>query len=137
MEQRFILTTQYKVYNDRRLHFARMFWQNIALHIIGVMTIFLFWELSPGQLSNILILCIGPASILMAFIAWRLQKLERAYENHLKEIENYWARESVAGIQSAALSGRLGARILVVLILALGGIVLTIASAIPSSPFTA
>ena len=42
MEQRFILTTQYKVYNDRRLHFARMFWQNIALHIIGVMTIFCF-----------------------------------------------------------------------------------------------
>lgn len=130
MDKNSVLTTQYKVYNDCRLHFGRLFWQNIALHIVGVMAIFLFWKLLPGDISRILMYGVGPASILIAFIAWRLRKLEAIYENHLRDIEDVWIAQGIAGIQRAPISEKLGARILVVIILAGGGIIVTVLSVI-------
>ena len=128
MDKDIILTAQYKVYNERRLHFGRMFFQNIALHIIGIIAIFAFRELSLGKLSLVLLYCVGPASILIAFIAGRLRKLEAVYEHHLRNIEDQWIAEGIEGVQRAPVSGKFGARNLVVIILALGGMLFTLLS---------
>lgn len=128
MDKDIILTAQYKVYNERRLHFGRMFFQNIALHIVGIIAIFAFRELSPGKLSLILLYCVGPACMLIAFIAWRLRKLETIYEHHLRNIEDQWIAHGTEGVQRAPISEKFGARNLVVIILALGGLLFTVLS---------
>jgi hypothetical protein len=133
------LQTQYTVLNERRLHFGRMFWQNIAFHIVGVLAvIYLLIQMKPERSTDVIALvAIGLATLLMSFIAHRLQRLEVIYENHLAAIETHWLATGEAGIQRPPVSGRFSSRLIVIWALGLAGLVfilLGLAGA-PLTPF--
>ncbi|MFO0991876.1 MAG: hypothetical protein U1E67_08105 [Hyphomicrobiales bacterium] len=119
------LQTQYTVLNERRLHFGRMFWQNIAFHIIGVLLVFyLLIQMKVDRPALVVALVvIGLATLLMSFIAHRLQRLEVIYENHLAAIETTWLAAGEAGIQRPPVSGRFSSRLIVIWALALVGLI--------------
>ena len=95
------LQTQYTVLNDRRLHFGRMFWQNIAFHIVGVLLVlYLLIQMKAERPAFIVaLIVIGLATLLMNFNAHRLQRLEVIYETHLAAIETHWLATGEAGIK--------------------------------------
>ncbi|EGF91847.1 hypothetical protein ABI_02790 [Asticcacaulis biprosthecium C19] len=117
------LQTQYATLNDRRLHFGRAFWQSIAFHIACLIAV--AFLLRGLNLSTPLLgaagAALGMATLLMAFIAWRLQRLEVQYEFDLRAIEDHWIAAGETGIQRPAVSGRFGSRLAVVAALALFG----------------
>jgi hypothetical protein len=119
------LQTQYTVLNERRLHFGRMFWQNIAFHIIGVLLVFyLLFQMKVERPAFIIALvAVGLATLLMSFIAHRLQRLEVIYENHLAAIEAHWLATGEAGIQRPPVSGRFSSRLIVIWALGLVGLI--------------
>jgi hypothetical protein len=120
------LQTQYTSLNERRLHFGRMFWQNIAFHILGVLIVFYLLILvraDPRTFAGMTAL-IGLGTVLMAFIAYRLQRLEVIYENHLRAIEDHWMAMGESAIQRPPVSGKFSSRLIVIAVLALGGLAL-------------
>ena len=119
------LQTQYTVLNERRLHFGRMFWQNIAFHIVGVLLVlYLLVQMKPERPTvAIALVAIGLATLLMSFIAHRLQRLEVIYENHLAAIETHWLATGETGIQRPPVSGRFSSRLIVIWALGLVGLV--------------
>jgi len=118
------LQTQYTALNERRLHFGRMFWQNIAFHIIAVLLVlFLLVQVKADQPALMAALvAIGVATLLMSFIAHRLQRLEAIYETHLAAIETHWLAAGEIGIQRPPVSGRFSSRLIVIWALGLVGL---------------
>ncbi|ESQ92776.1 hypothetical protein ABAC460_02785 [Asticcacaulis sp. AC460] len=118
-----LLHTQYAALNERWLHFGRAFWQSIAFHIFCLIAVaFLLRGLGLSTpLLGTAGMALGTATVLMAFIAWRLQRLEVQYELHLRAIEDHWIANGEGGIQRPAVSGRFGSRLAVVVALALFG----------------
>ncbi|HWE46559.1 MAG TPA: hypothetical protein VG407_11070 [Caulobacteraceae bacterium] len=118
------LTTQYAVLAERRLHFGRMYWQNIGLHVAGLLAAAAIFRNLTGTPLAIALGIAGLATLLMAFIASRLRKLEVEYEGLLANIEAAWRAGGDTHVQLSPVSGRYGARFAVNLALAVGGVVL-------------
>ena len=53
----------------------------------------------------------------MAYIAFRLHRLEVHYEALLRDIEDHWHAQNIAGIQRAELTTKASSRKLVVIVL--------------------
>ena len=133
------LQTQYTVLNERRLHFGRIFWQIIAFHIMVVLVVlYLLIQMKVERPAlSVALVAIGLATLLMSFIAHRLQRLEVIYETHLAAIEMHWLATGEAGIQRPPVSGRFSSRLIVIWALGLVGLVfilLGLAGA-PLAPF--
>ena len=110
-------TTQYMAYNQRRLHYNLLSWVCLVLQFSGVMIVLMtagFQNLFPVRF---LIGLGGVSSVLMAIIVWRLQRLERSYEKHLRAIEEYWREQDIRGIQCVKVTGVFSSRKLVILAL--------------------
>ena len=122
------LETQYKCLNERRLHFGKLFFQNIGGHIFGVTgtMIALQWIDTSPFVGAAVTLLAGLGTLLMSFIAYRLQRLEVIYEGHLRAIEDQWIASGIAGIQRPPVTEKLSSRTIVVAVLALGGLGLTL-----------
>lgn len=118
------LLTQYSVLSERRLHFGRMYWQNIAFHGAGLLAAAaIFKDLTGAWLAVVLVLA-GLATLLMGFIASRLRGLEVTYETLLGNIEDALIADGHKAVQKAPVSGRYGARYLVNLALGAAGLAL-------------
>ena len=115
------LTTQYTVLAERRLHFGRMYWQNIGLLCIGLVIAAGVFRGLTGVWLGVALAIAGGATLLMAFIAMRLRGLEVAYEILLRNIEDAWIAAGVVHIQRAPVSGSTGARYAVNVALAATG----------------
>lgn len=112
------LSVQYTAYNQRRLHYSLLFWACLALQFMGILLVLFFGHhqkyLNPSALFG----CVGVSSFLMAFIGWRLHGSEVHYENLLRNIENQWMEQNVAGIQKANVTGKSSSRKAIILVLA-------------------
>ncbi len=124
------LITQYTVLSERRLHFGRMYWQNIGLLCIGMIAAAAVFRDLAGPWLGIALIAGGLATLLMAFIAMRLRGLEVAYEFLLRNIEEAWIAAGVVSVQKAPVSGAGGARHIVNFALGAAGLVLVAAGAI-------
>jgi hypothetical protein len=120
------LQSQYASLTERRLHFGRMFWQNVAFHIAGLLAAaFLLRQVNPGAPWPGVVVCgFGLATLLMAYIAYRLVRLETLYEGQLRAIEEHWIAAGEAGIQCSPVSDRSSSRLAVIAALAVAGVVL-------------
>lgn len=116
------VTTQYTSYNQRRLHYSFLFWACAALQFSGVVLSLFFVNSQTLLRPAIMLGLIGLSCGLMAFIAFRLHRLEVHYETLLRQIEDHWRAENIAGIQRAKLTQTLSSRKLVVLALACLGL---------------
>lgn len=130
------LQTQYASLTERRLHYGRMFWQNIAFHVAGLLAAgFLLaqWRVTGPVLGGVAI-CMGLATLLMTYIAYRLVRLEGVYDGQLRAVEAHWIAAGEAGIQQSPVSDRSSSRMVVVAGLAVAGVALILlgtASALP------
>jgi len=124
------LATQYAVLSERRLHFGRMYWQNIGLLCIGLIAAAAVFRDLVAPWLGLALLVAGVATLLMSYIATRLRGLEVAYEKLLGEIEDSWIAAGISGIRKAPVSGAGGARTTVNLALAFAGALLCVAGAI-------
>lgn len=120
------LLTQYSVLSERRLHFGRMYWQNIAFHAAGLLGAAAIFKDSTGALLGGVLVLAGIATLLMGFIASRLRRLEVTYETLLGNIEDALIADGNKAVQKAPVSGPYGARYLVNLSLGGAGLALVI-----------
>jgi hypothetical protein len=115
---------QYQVYAQRRLHFGRMFWANIAFMIVVLIVIAAVvrgaLRLELGWVS----LGAGFATVQMAYIAHRLRKMEDQCEQLMTDIEVTLKETGQVGVVIAPRSGRWSARNMAVMSLGFLGAVL-------------
>ena len=109
------LTTQYVSYNQRRLHYSLLFWACLALHFSATLIVVFFLDNQTVFKASTLLGLVSLSSFLMAFIAYRLHRLEVHYENLLRKIEEHWTSQNIGGIQQADITGKVSSRKLVVL----------------------
>ena len=118
------LSAQYASLTERRIHFGKMYWQNIGLHCAGLLAAAaIFRDLAAPWLGVALAIA-GAATLLMAYIAARIRTLEVSYERALGAIEEAWIAAGHVSVQRAPISGPRGARFAVNLTLALAGAVM-------------
>jgi hypothetical protein len=118
------LLAQYAVLSERGLHFGRLYWQSIAFHLVMLLgSAAVFDDLDRRPLAFVLILA-GLATVLMAFVAWRVWTTEKKYEALLGAIEEALRAKGVTSIQTSPLSDKRGARFVVTLTLAVFGVAL-------------
>jgi len=104
------LLAQYAVLSERGMHFGRLFWQSIAFHFVMLLgAAAVFRDLQGSALGDALILA-GLATLLMAFVAWRVWVTEKKYEALLTAIEDTLKSQGATAIQSSPPSDRRGAR---------------------------
>ena len=120
------LLTQYSVLSERRLHFGRMYWQNIAFHGAALLAAAAIFRSVTGPWLGAILILAGLATLLMGFIASRLRGLEVQYETLLGKIEDALIAQGHEAVQKAPVSGRYGARFLVNLALAGAGLALIV-----------
>jgi len=118
------LLAQYAVLSERGLHFGRLYWQSIAFHLVVLLgAAAVFADLDRPAFGVALILA-GLATVLMAFVAWRVWITEKKYEALLGAIEEALRAQGVTSIQTSPLSDKRGARFVVTLALAAFGVAL-------------
>jgi hypothetical protein len=120
------LQTQYASLTERRLHYGRMFWQNIAFHVAGVLAagfLLALWHVA-GMALGAAVICLGLATLLMTYIAYRLVRLEGVYDGQLRAVEAHWIAAGEAGVQLSPVSDRSSSRLVVVAGLAVAGLIL-------------
>jgi hypothetical protein len=115
---------QYQVFAERRLHFGRMFWANIAFMIVVLLVALYFTPEEAAPLVRFLIGGLGLATVQMAYIVHRLRKMEDQCEKLMHDIEVTLKEAGHAGVLIAPRSGRFSARSMAVLSLALLGLAL-------------
>jgi len=117
------LTVQYMSFTQRRLHYSFLFWACLALHFSGLLVARIFSFHQTLIAKPVLYGLMSLASFLMSFIVVRLHGLEIHFEKLLREIEEHWIAQGIAGVQRAKLTGKISSRKLVIaalFILALG-----------------
>ena len=118
------LLAQYAVLSERGLHFGRLYWQSIAFHFVMLLgAAAVFRDLEGSALAAALILA-GIATLLMAFVVWRLWATEKKYEALLTAIEDTLKAQGAAAFQSSPPSDRRGARFAVSMAIGVLGVAL-------------
>lgn len=116
---------QYAAYGAARLHFSRLFFQTVAFVLAFVLAGAIGFRGVAEPLAAWLLIAAGLVLIQAGFITWRLLGHERAYERLLQRLE-----ESFGGDLRQPASGRLGAKMVVVLSLLAAGGALALAGAL-------
>ena len=115
------LLVQYRVISERRLHFGRMFWQNIAF-VLAMLLLggVVLRDAGSGRLPW-LALAAGMVLILTGFIVHRIRQIEDDCEGLMRTIEERLVASGCTDCVVAPLSRRFGARFAVTLCLVLVG----------------
>ena len=127
------LLVQYRVFADRRLHYGRMYWLNIAFVLSGLLAGTAVFGGIDGGVRAWLSVAGGVAALQMGFIAYRLQSIEDTYEHLMSEIEQQLNREHEGSVLVAPLSRRFGARAMATASLGIVGTAMIIAGAMSLS----
>ena len=121
-----LLVAQYKILSDQKLHFGKLYWQCVAIHIVGLIAVFAVFEDVVLRWLGETLVMIGFATILMGFIIHRLRNLEIQYETLLSNIEEELLKAGNLGVQRMPKSGRFGARFITNMAIYLLGICLAV-----------
>jgi hypothetical protein len=118
------LLAQYAVLSERGLHFGRLYWQCVAFHLVMLLgAAAVFGDPHRPGLGVALILA-GLATVLMAFVVWRVWLTEKKYEALLGAIEEALRAQGLTSIQTSPRSDKRGARFVVTVALAVFGVAL-------------
>lgn len=118
------LLAQYAVLSERGLHFGRLYWQCVAFHLVMLLgAAAVFDDLRRPVLGVALILA-GLATVLMAFVVWRVWITEKKYEASLGAIEEALRAQGATSVQTSPRSDKRGARFVVTVALAVFGVAL-------------
>ena len=118
------LLAQYAVLSERGLHFGRLYWQSIAFHLAMLLGAVAVFDDLYGPAFGVALFLAGLATVLMAFVAWRVWITEKKYEALLGAIEEALRAQGVTSIQTSPPSDKRGARFVVTLALAVFGVAL-------------
>ena len=118
------LLAQYAVLSERGLHFGRLYWQSIAFHLVMLLGAAVVLDDLERPVLGIALILAGLATVLMAFVAWRVWITEKKYEALLGAIEEALRAQGVTSIQTSPPSDKRGARFVVTLALAVFGVAL-------------
>lgn len=111
---------QYRVLADHRLHFGRLYFQVIGLNLILATGVLICVAIKQPLWLAAAGLLVGPILFATALVANRLHAQEESYASALRVIEH-----QEPGMIALPNSKQLGARRLVVLVLAAAGLLLT------------
>lgn len=106
---------QYQVFAERRLHYGRMFWANIAFLIVVLIVVLALALRQQGFELSWIMLGSGAATVQMSYIAHRLKRLEDQYEQLMHDLEVAMQAAGEKDIIVAPRSSRLSARTMTVL----------------------
>jgi len=121
------ILAQYYIFAERRLHFGKLFWINIAFFLtLLLLAAAIFKDLAPPALALFLLIA-GLATLQISYITHRIRTVEDTYERLMNTIEERLRAAGHADCQVAPLSKKYGARSLVTIALAAVGVALTIA----------
>lgn len=118
------LLAQYAVLSERGLHFGRLYWQSIAFHLVMLLGAAAVFDDFDRPALGVALILAGLATLLMAFVVWRVWITEKKYEALLGAIEEALRAQGVTSIQTSPLSDKRGARFVVTLALAVFGVAL-------------
>lgn len=116
------LLVQYQVLANQRIHFGRLFWQSIAFLFALLLSVAAIIDNPDILTAPPSLIASGGVTILMAFVAERLRRLEVRYETLLAAIEDALRDNGNQHIQQSPKSGKFGARMVITLALFMLGI---------------
>lgn len=127
MDRKSLLVEQYKIMEERRNFFGKLFWQVPSFFIaVFAILVSIVDKDSPRQFKVISLLG-GAIFLLISWMAHRLRVSQDECERVLAEIERKFDEEKIENIVSLPLSRKYGARTAIIIALIVSGISLLIA----------